>query len=529
MNTFKRSLLLLASIVCCAPIWAQSAKQAGLAAMTDQSMLAQLRFLSSDYMEGRQIGEKGELFAANYIASVFEMAGLKPAGDMVGKTRSYFQKIPVVLTAKGDRQSLRLVVGGERYEFAANTDYFIPNLEVTKQFTAPVVFAGYGMIDNATGYNDFAGLDVKGKVVVRIKGFPGHTDTLSTAYSKFKLPANSRMDARVQAGTRYLQEKGAVAVIEILPQEQYLQQFQRTAENTTHYPSERLSASSGFRMTPARPYLVNTLPVISVSPRLGAALLQDTPVEVAAFEKTVARTLKPQSVVLPGKQIDFESEVTTKNGFAYNVLAMIEGEDTTQNVVIGAHYDHLGINKNQIWNGADDNASGTVALMAIGEAFKATGTKPRCNVIFAAWTGEEIGFLGSRYFVDNFPKEQIKLNINYDMIGREITDKSNEVTLRYMNTHPLLGEYGSNNVKEFGLPLTLTVSSLAPGVGGSTDFAPFSAKGIPFIAWKAGHRDDYHRPGDDFAKINYNLFCNIIRLGFLTAWDVANKPIEYVK
>lgn len=510
----------------------QNAKEKGLESIKERAVLSQLKFLSSDYFEGRDVIGKGGVFAANYIASEFEALGLLPAGDLnIDGSRSYFQKIPMTMTFQGDKQRLEIISNNSYKEkFVLNTDYFLSMPEVTKEISAEIIFVGYGMIDKENLYNDFEGLDLTNKVAVRLKGFPGRNNSQSETFKKFA-PKNpkARIDSRVTEGNLHMIKSGILAVIEINSLEDISKLSNKYAENVSYYPSERIPSSSGYRVGVTRNNFRNPLITISVSPRLGSSILSGSGIAIDNFEKNVEKSQKPQSKLIANKKINFEAEILSRPAIAYNVLAKMEGEDNTQNVVLGAHYDHLGINENYIWNGADDNASGTVAVMSIGAAFKASGVKPRCNIIFAAWTAEEIGLVGSSYFVNNFKTDEIKANVNFDMIAREITDGSNEVSMRYLDTKPLLVDYTKENIKTFNINLTLTATPLKAGVGGSTDFAAFSAKNIPFITWKAGHREDYHRHTDDFSKINKDIFYNIIKLSFLTTWDIVNKPLDYIK
>ena len=163
-------------------------KTKGLESITDDLVKAQLTFLASDWTEGREAVSRGAFLAADYIASVFQMTGLVPAGDIQPNgTRSYFQRVPMIRTNPGDTQNLSIITnaGGTRLSnhYVQGTDYTVQNGgSVSKNILGPVVFIGYGMIDETNGYDELRGLDVKGKIVVRISGYPGHRDPLSTAY-----------------------------------------------------------------------------------------------------------------------------------------------------------------------------------------------------------------------------------------------------------------------------------------------------------------------------------------------------------
>jgi Zn-dependent M28 family amino/carboxypeptidase len=199
-------------------------------------------------------------------------------------------------------------------------------------------------------------------------------------------------------------------------------------------------------------------------------------------------------------------------------------------IVLGAHYDHLGMHDGYIWNGADDNASGTVGVMTIAKAFMSTGIKPEKTIVFAAWTGEEMGLLGSSYFVQNpiKPLENILININFDMISRDSKSDTlkNKCSMGYLKNYTFLEELTDQNNESYGLGLDLRYWKSEGGRGGS-DHAPFSEKGIPFCFFIAGFTTDYHQPTDEVEKVNFDKMSKIIKLGFLNTWELDKmKPQE---
>ena len=511
-------------------------KAKGLEAITDAVVRAQLTFLASDWMEGRDAVSKGGFMAADYIASIFEMTGLAPAGDMLPNgERSYFQRVPLVRTMPGDEQSLSVItnVGGSRLtkSYVQGTDYLLQGGgDVSKNISAAVVFVGYGLVDETNGYDELKGLDVKGKIVVRLSGYPGHRDNLSAAYEKFKPQVPSGRpsrglgnDPRVAAANRILTEKGALAIITIAINNATLST--QLATNLDFYPNQRLTPTPNgrFSLYPTAPS--NAPLQINVSPRLGADILSPA-VDVAEFEKNVAKTMKPQSTLLAAKNIDIVSTVKSEIMMSVNVCAMIEGKNKNQHVVVGAHYDHVGTNGVQIWNGADDDASGTVAVMSMGRAFMASGVQPACNIIFAAWTAEEKGLFGSRYFVENFPDiSQIKMNMNFDMIARDDAEdvNRNRVEFTYTDTYPQWLAYCKANIEKYNIPIELKVEAEVIGTTAGTDYAPFSTAGRPYISWFTGYHPDYHQHTDDVNRVNWTKCINITRLGYLNIWDIVNE------
>lgn len=212
-----------------------------------------------------------------------------------------------------------------------------------------------------------------------------------------------------------------------------------------------------------------------------------------------------------------------------NILAFIPGRDTLQTVVIGAHYDHLGtdpmLSGDQIYNGADDNASGVQAVLQVARAFIATGLQPQRNVIFAFWDGEEKGLLGSQYFTAHYPRiGQVKGYLNYDMIGRDNKpDDPQYCVYFYTAAHPAFGDWLRDDIAARQLRLNPSYRSWDNPVGGS-DNASFARLGIPIIWYHTDAHPDYHQPGDEAAKINWEKCVDITRASFLAMWRLANEP-----
>jgi Zn-dependent M28 family amino/carboxypeptidase len=240
--------------------------------------------------------------------------------------------------------------------------------------------------------------------------------------------------------------------------------------------------------------------------------------------------MMPASLLLPGKYVKFKTTVNSRIIRSRNVLGCIEGEKKNEVVIVGAHYDHVGKADGWVYNGADDNASGTVGVMAIARAVAATGKKPEKTIVFAAWSGEEKGLLGSRYFVNRLPDSvKVAVYLNYDMISRneEGDTKGNKAEMTYTEAYPGLKELTAKLIKENSINLDLTyTSSKVPG--GGSDHAPFAAVGIPIFYYMAAMHPDYHLPSDEVSKINWEKTTNIIKTGFLSVWELANGD-KYLK
>ena len=210
-----------------------------------------------------------------------------------------------------------------------------------------------------------------------------------------------------------------------------------------------------------------------------------------------------------------------------NVLAKIEGKNKDEIVIIGAHYDHLGLDPmldgDKIYNGADDNASGVSAVLQIARAFLATGQQPERTVIFAFWDGEEKGLLGSKYFTQTYADlNKVKGYLNFDMIGRN-NDEKNPQTVTYFYTERTtsFGEWLKNDVEKYNLQLKPDYRPWDNPVGGS-DNGPFAKHNIPIMWYHTNGHPEYHLPSDESAKINWEKLVEITKASFLGMWKMAN-------
>ena len=211
-----------------------------------------------------------------------------------------------------------------------------------------------------------------------------------------------------------------------------------------------------------------------------------------------------------------------------NVLGMIPGKNTKEYVIVGAHFDHLGIDPvldgDQIYNGADDNASGVSAVLQIARAFLASGQQPERNVIFAFWDGEEKGLLGSKYFVQTCPfLSQIKGYLNFDMIGRNNKPQQpKQVVYFYTAAHPVFGDWLKEDIRKYGWQLEPDYRAWENPIGGS-DNGSFAKVGIPIIWYHTDGHPDYHQPSDHADRLNWDKVVEITKASFLNMWKMANE------
>lgn len=270
----------------------------------------------------------------------------------------------------------------------------------------------------------------------------------------------------------------------------------------------------------AREYVIARLKDMGIAPWDAAGYCQPFKAYRKERQKKGRFQVDPDSVALLQKEVH---ECISLN----NVLGMIPGKNSGEYVIIGAHYDHIGMDPmlcgDRIYNGADDNASGVSAVLQIAKAFLATGVQPQRNVIFAFWDGEEKGLLGSAYFVQTCPFfSQIKGYLNFDMIGRNTNEaKPNHVVYFYTASHPVFGDWLKQDIKKYNLQLEPDYRAWDKPVGGS-DNGSFAKKDIPIIWYHTDGHPDYHMPSDEAEKINWNKLVDITKASFLNMWQLAN-------
>ncbi len=546
ISTFTASLLL--STILFSQV---SPKEKGLQAITMDVIKGQLEFLSSDWMEGRATGEKGSYLAADYIASMFKVFGAAPAGDagsfggriqrmalpsgqggqQFTPQKSYFQNFTLVEVQPSAGSALSLKKGGLEYAFDEGVDFSISRATTDIKFEAPLIFVGYGLVDKANGIDDFAGVDVKGKVIVRLTGFPGYNDNTSPMYKKLigdNIRAQFEMSRKKSESVSKL---GVLGIIDLTINNDVTKRWGVYKFNNIMAPAESGPRTNWSSMRLDGKVISSNPLTITITERVSSLIIKEGGLDIAKYEKEAAAgTLKFKPVLIPGMNAALAVNVNSKRVNARNVIAYIEGENPNEYVAVGAHMDHMGMDNGKIWNGADDNASGTVGVMTLAKAFMTSGIKPKRSIVFCAWTGEEKGLYGSEYFT-MYPSvgkiSDYKFYMNFDMIARDVTNDTakNMAGITYTKAFPRLEEITKSNANQYKLNLKLNIRSQEAPTGGS-DYTAFTENKIPVIAWMAAMHPDYHQPSDEVSLVNWNKMLDIIKLGYLQLWEVANGEIK---
>ncbi|HPW56917.1 MAG: M28 family peptidase [Thermoanaerobaculaceae bacterium] len=555
----------------------------GLESITGRELTARLAFLASDALEGRETGTTGHRVAAEYAAMMMSLWGLTPAGDSprprprsrmpMGPppvdepvTRSFLQAVELkeILESSGSAKVEWRDSGLGRIRwFEKDVDFqmgeYYAGLSDSQQISAPVVFVGYGISEKQLGYDDYAGIDVKGKIVMMLSGLPpaapGSPLTGEEIRRKYDPPAFGRR-FRFGPSARDLaaRQAGAVAVLLVESAPEKNGDVARRVVDASAINDEQPIIPGGRRRLTlpdaSAQRQFEALPTVRVSRQMADHILMLVGANVEALQQRLASDQRPHSMLLRGLTFTLESKVTTRLLSSVNVLGYVEGSDPAlkdEVVVVGAHLDHLGRRGDYIFNGADDNGSGSVAVLEIAQAFATNPTKPRRKVLFALWTGEEQGLLGSRHYVlyPPFPIAKTVATINLDMVsrswnkeqlgrlarmfGEEISDEdlatvdvNNLANLSFKDATGALRRAVADANRHVGLTV-LVREAENDGIGaGGSDHAPFALKGVSWGFFNAAMTADYHQPSDTVEKTSAALMEKVARLTFLTAFALAD-------
>lgn len=477
-------------------------------------------FLSSDLMEGRETGERGSNLASEYIASMMQLNGLQPFGDRLptdhirkedSPGRSFYQTFGLI-RYRVDTATLGLVANTAKGRAGSNwiykIDFKVNPVAQGGQGETRLVFAGYGISSDV--YDDYRGLDVTNRVIVLLEGYPGHVDTNSATSIKLGKDFGEQF-ATMTKKIANAESKGAVAVVVVDPteKEKHSGVARSDPEKVKEAVNDTIMAEPEYEdrdyALPSAKEL-NRIPIFRLSNDASRLLCSEMKINAAEFEKRCALQLAPASasVVIPdtGITVRFSITVNREMVTVRNVLGMVRGVDTSRYILVGAHYDHLGKRKELTYNGADDNASGTAGMVALSAAWAGFPSKPACNIIFAAWTAEEKGVLGSEYFAAGSWMSDIKLSlvVNMDMISRCDKEDSlrNVISIGTLPASEDLREIARKRNDRLLQPFKLDLWDVTGHCG--SDYCHFASRNIPVMTFFSGFHADYHSPRDIFGK-----------------------------
>lgn len=474
---------------------------------TDPSFHVDMRksveYLASDALEGRFVGTPGLEQAADYIAGNFSRLGLATLPGLDG----YFQHFEMVTRVDPDPEKSFLIIDGKKLALG---EQFIPlRSSAQTQVEAPVVFAGYGIEDPVRLYNDYAKLDVKGKIVLVMR-FEPHKPNGNSRFAGSG--EDWSVDATIAQKARVALAHGAAGILLVNP--------------PLHHDDEGLIPFS------RRDTLSSAVPLVQITPAVADQILRagKATKDLKTIQAEIDESARPQSADLKGVSVRMSVGIKETKKQIENVAAVLpgKGEQANEYVVVGAHYDHLGHGgpgslapwSHGIHHGADDNASGTTAMMELADRFAHLGPQPR-SIIFIAFTAEEEGLIGSQHFVSHppIPLKDVVAMLNLDMVGRMKDEKL------------LIGGEGTADdfpklVQQADKGLPLVLGEFGKGGIGPSDHTSFALKRIPVLFFFTGLHMDYHRPTDTADKINFKGMDEVVDLGQRVVEALTTMPRE---
>jgi Peptidase family M28 len=496
----------------------------GVDTITAAQLREYLSFIASDEMEGRDTPSRGLDTTAKFIAMNLDRWGFRPAGD----DGTFFQRIALRRDAL-DASKSSSEIDGQKFTLG---DDFLPNA-VTATLTGPLVFAGNGWVIKSRNLDPYQGVEVKDKIIVVVgQGFPRGTTRTDLA---------GRQGVEWSSPSVYAQQHGAKGVL-VIPDDTISQNWE--IQRLRILQPARAFVEK-FTTQPGPP----PVPNIFLSAKMAAALFEGEKVDAATLASKIQNGEQIPSFDLnQNKNVTITVAVKTEHPKTQNVVAVWEGGDSVlknEYVALGAHYDHIGIcapgTADPICNGADDDGSGTTALLGMAEAISHAKQRPKRSVLFVWHCGEEKGLWGSRYFTEypTIPLDHIVTQLNIDMIGRskppdDTNPRDKELTAanqiyvigsKMMSTE--LGEL-TERVNKSYLKLQYDYRYDDPNDPNRfffrSDHFNYARKGIPIVFFFDGVHEDYHRPGDEPQKIDYEKMQNVSRTVYMILWEVANRP-----
>ena len=494
-----------------------SQAQQGIQAISEKDLKTHLEFIASDSLEGRSFGTKvpGLDIAADYLVSYLKKTGIKPGGE------NYFQPVAVVSTSP-EPSGNRMVIKDAEGKPVFVTDSVCGNFTGVKSvlLEGEVVFAGFGLVDKNLGYNDFDSLDIRNKIVLFSTGTP---DSYLKEMNGKTVWYDSRLE---QAKVNHIMEMGAKVAV-LIPDPNVCENTYLRIKSGMSGCCYTLKDGSGEDH-----YANFILAAPSVCDAITgkAGSLKKALLEIAENKKATGFKNMNAEITLTYEVKEFKGK---------NVVGFVEGSDSVlknEYVVFMAHYDHLGVRGDgEVYNGADDNGSGTVTLMELAKAFGSLKVKPERSIVFLWVTGEEPGMLGSSWYVAHplLPLENIIACINLDMVGRVFTKKD----LVWKNSPKMVKNFkGLYALSGNGCPELVAISdsackkvglvpdkSLPSNFLRSSDHYQFYRKGIPIMNYSTGYHADYHKVSDEVSKINFKKMKKVAEVCYLVGYDVANR------
>ena len=540
MKTTQRILVLAVLVF---TFMSAVAQKTGLQSITPDELKMHLKFLASDELKGRDTGEPGLQVAARYLAVQAENLGLTPEDA----DQDFLQPYYIREKAYDRENSHTTIIQADSSSVVNHQSFYVfpaPQVDQTV-IEGEVVFAGYGIRDEDHHYNDFENIDIKDKVVLIMNRAPMNEDGTESLFDDSKW--NSMQNFQYKMPHIFSQQPRAVLVV--MDPKSGLQSIEDMNPAIAKYLGKSRELKADEEESPAQG---NRPGMVLIHRSVADQLLQASGKSLEKLQVEIDTSLTPRSFVLEDTRVKIELNMAVRDVEVFNVFGVIEGSDPdlkNEMVIYTAHYDHVGTDdQGGVFNGADDNASGSVALIEIAEAFMKEKKKPRRSIGILWVSAEEIGLFGSQYFADHplVPRENIAAVINLDMLGRtktredELSSRSG-LTIQGGDSVKVIGglqsrvlmDISQKTLDEMGLVGNYTYNDTQhpERYFYRSDHINFARKDIPVLFYSTGTHRDYHMLTDVEDRIDYDKYLKMTRFCYKVGYEVAQYkyPIEVDK
>ena len=471
--------------------------------ITSDELKDHVIYLSSEELSGRFPGTPGDKLAQDYIIEKFKSYGLKPGGD----NGTFLQNFEMITNVSlGLNNSFSADMNNIPQSFSLGTDFTPVGFSTDGSISGSLVFAGYGITDSKSGYNDYKDIDVSGKIAVILRYTPD--------------PHNASF-----------QEQSPLVVKTIRAKENNAAGIIFVTGPVDNESDELMGLSYSNSYTDAG------IPVINITRSAFDKIFASSGKTIDQLQNSINNSGNPASFDLSGVSVNITTDVNPQTITTGNVIGVLEGNDPSagdEAIVIGAHYDHLGYGTygslyagtdKQIHHGADDNASGVAGVLELAQKFAAQKESIKRDIVFMLFSGEEAGLLGSNFFTksDLFKGMNVVAMLNMDMIGRV---KNEQLVIYGIGSSPMWEPVIKNYNTNYNFDITYTKAGF-----GRSDHSSFYSNNVPAVHFFSGSHEDYHRPSDTYEKLDYSGHERIVKLVYdVTAEiDAEVTPPEFTK
>ena len=513
------------------------AQKQGLKSITIEELETHLTYLASDELEGRASGEPGLDLAAKYLAEQASRIGLEP----IDENRDYFQEYTLVKKVQDQSTSSISITRKNGSISEVRKPLFCLNAESdTIDLSGELVFAGYGIYSAKDNYNSFENIDLKDKIVlVMSRGPMDHDNDTSLLQNR---------DWNDLSTWRYklngLAMRMPKAIVMVMDPRSGYESIDQYASGMIRYLTQSSTVKElGNQRRSMMPGIAAK--ILFIHREAADEMLKGSGKTLIELQDNIDSSLKPNSFVFPDTRVNIYTRYNIEEKPIPNVAGLIEGSDPEMReevIVFTAHFDHLGKNvRGEIYNGADDNASGTAALIEIGEAFVKQQKDLKRSILILWFSGEEIGLFGSKFYADHplIPLDQTVANVNLDMIGTVRTSRDTgfiyreKVSVMGMDSISVIGGHQSaelldihnKSTKKMGMASDFSMNSPDHPYRYyyRSDHYNFAKNDIPVLFYSTGIHVDYHKPSDNYERINFTKLEKVTELAFLVGFKLATQ------